>query len=879
MHLGGSTKLKGCLLFIQHLGYLKHFENTIRELSNQGTSVEIWYYKKKNSYCAATEERVRKLTNVSIHFKPDVIDKKNLKQLRFLRKKIDSMLYQNEMFSNCEELSRRILPPAPLKADLISDYIQAMDLKSQGQGSLTSRLLYTEELFYALISPSRKYSRFALLSGFDIILISPLLDGDLEPYLLIKLARLFDIPTVYLMASWDNLENKGLLSPKPDAYLVWSEYHRSRLRDLHQANDQDISIVGSEMFEKWHKLFKEPINHNNCSQQNGLKILYLCSSPFISSGVEHKLLEKLIGELIDLGNDKVELTVKLHPQTDSRAIKDYIKIKIKDNTFIKILASDEIIADSETTMNKFKELLTEHDICLGLNTSAMLEACMFGLPVFTIHPKFEGLNFPNTLHRTFLQQYMSGEITNLSEFGLVLNRWLEYRNTSKNLARKLESELIPANNLVSLTVVKKLNHLVATGRKVKSSDLDLHIKHQTEVERKDFIRRLSKATKILVSEGLVSLYFHTLLHLRHRRTQKNLLSPVPGPMKASKERNTLAPKYIHKKNTSVSIIKLGLDVATNNFANYSIKSENTYFEMLTTANYELKMLTEKYDNLVVGPWFSEFGFEVLYWIPFLNQLLSDEKHEKSKVISISRGGIGDLYEPFSKVHINALSVFNRVAWEQITSQVWKKLGGLKQSSIVEEELMALDKLLLGSEKSLGEKTLLLHPSLLFSMFRPYWRNKSFDPRVIVDFLSFPEYPKPTSDQNLVVKLYNRPSLVISDSKAKKLNELLMSFEYPIKVIAENCYKDDHQIYDGVFIESMDALKIEDFANNLRIQLELIKRSKRYIGTYGGLSYFPLYFGITSTGLYAEASKFDYQHLKLAQILAAKYGGKLELIQI
>ncbi len=45
--------------------------------------------------------------------------------------------------------------------------------------------------------------------------------------------------------------------------------------------------------------------------------------------------------------------------------------------------------------------------------------------------------------------------------------------------------------------------------------------------------------------------------------------------------------------------------------------------------------------LILGPWLSELGFEVLYWIPYLRHLL--HHHPRDRLYVITRGGAGNLY--------------------------------------------------------------------------------------------------------------------------------------------------------------------------------------------------------------------------------------------
>ena len=47
--------------------------------------------------------------------------------------------------------------------------------------------------------------------------------------------------------------------------------------------------------------------------------------------------------------------------------------------------------------------------------------------------------------------------------------------------------------------------------------------------------------------------------------------------------------------------------------------------------------------VALGPFRSELGFEVLYWLPFLEKVVSTYKIAPERCLAISRGGMGQLY--------------------------------------------------------------------------------------------------------------------------------------------------------------------------------------------------------------------------------------------
>src|SRR4030095_11397385 len=61
--------------------------------------------------------------------------------------------------------------------------------------------------------------------------------------------------------------------------------------------------------------------------------------------------------------------------------------------------------------------------------------------------------------------------------------------------------------------------------------------------------------------------------------------------------------------------------------------------------------------IVVGPWLSEVGYEVLYWIPFLRWFTDYYRIDPSRVIAVSRGGLSWCYECIAVRSVELLELY------------------------------------------------------------------------------------------------------------------------------------------------------------------------------------------------------------------------------
>ena len=67
----------------------------------------------------------------------------------------------------------------------------------------------------------------------------------------LKSARALGIPAATLVASWDNLTNKGLLKWQPEQVFVWNELQRREAIELHGMPPDRVTATGAGLFDTW----------------------------------------------------------------------------------------------------------------------------------------------------------------------------------------------------------------------------------------------------------------------------------------------------------------------------------------------------------------------------------------------------------------------------------------------------------------------------------------------------------------------------------------------------------------------------------------------------------------------------------------------------
>ena len=81
--------------------------------------------------------------------------------------------------------------------------------------------------------------------------------------------------------------------------------------------------------------------------------------------------------------------------------------------------------------------------------------------------------------------------------------------------------------------------------------------------------------------------------------------------------------------------------------------------IVTAMTRELERLRKSSGPILIGPWISEVGFEVLYWIPFLNWALKAFGLDERRLIVVSRGGARPWYQHLNTEYVDIFDLFTR----------------------------------------------------------------------------------------------------------------------------------------------------------------------------------------------------------------------------
>lgn len=296
-----------------------------------------------------------------------------------------------------------------------------------------------------------------------------------------------------------------------------------------------------------------------------------------------------------------------------------------------------------------------------------------------------------------------------------------------------------------------------------------------------------------------------------------------------------------------------------------------------TIERELARIVSGSEPLIVGPWLSEVGFEVLYWVPFLRRLQTAFHIEPERMTVVTRGGASAWYHDLTP---NAVELFDLMTAEKYAERNARRsaegTGTLKQWSVssMDEEIIEEVKHRAGLRSAR-----VLHPSLLYRLFHQFWlgyRPHAFlERRTKYRLLDPPAVAlPPLPAQYVAVKFYTAASLRPTDSVRRSVQSIVLALaeKTPVVILDTGLTIDDHDDYTlkgASRVSSVrDALRPRD---NLAVQTAIIAGAQAFVGTCGSLAWLAPMLGIDTTAVYADP-RFLHGHLQVARRIYQVLGG-------
>lgn len=303
---------------------------------------------------------------------------------------------------------------------------------------------------------------------------------------------------------------------------------------------------------------------------------------------------------------------------------------------------------------------------------------------------------------------------------------------------------------------------------------------------------------------------------------------------------------------------------------HQMREQSTVWRRQWQVERDLEQVADA-DAIIAGPWCSEVGYEVLYWIPFLQWVMEAYRIPRERMIAVSRGGTASWYDRIASRYVE---IFDHIEPERLRARA--VAGALKQHQVCDLDREIVDRA--STTLRLPVYTRMLHPSLMFRWFAPFWsghetlgfveRHTRFARMTAPDV----QPPQPLPDGYAVVKLYSARSLPDSPAIRAQVDALLdgLSARLPLVHLDTGLGIDDHADYAVGGARGVSLSGRFDARTNLAVQTRIVAGARLYVGTCGSLAWLAPLLGVPTLPLFTDAS-FLHAHLHVARRVYGRVG--------
>jgi hypothetical protein len=275
-----------------------------------------------------------------------------------------------------------------------------------------------------------------------------------------------------------------------------------------------------------------------------------------------------------------------------------------------------------------------------------------------------------------------------------------------------------------------------------------------------------------------------------------------------------------------------------------------------TESRRLRRIAGGTGPVVAGPWTGDVGLELLYWLPFLRWLTTEGGVDPTRVVAVSRGGVGDWYADVSNTYVDLHDHFpaDRVM----------RWGDDSDRRAVE----------LAQESAGIERSERLHPSLLRRLFGARWEHGASSSVVSAHttHASLPagapantELPGPYA----AVKLDFNEHLPNTAANRDILRRTVEWFGERMSVVCLQDVAPGRESFVPETTERVQTIVLEP-SRSLAEQSAIVRNADVFVSTYTGCSYLGPYVETPTIALYSDAPS-DLVHLDLIDRVGRQLG--------
>ncbi len=851
------------LFLARHFSYLRLFESAIAELGERGHVVHLSADREESLGGAGLVERLAaRYPNVTVGWTPSRQSGAWADLARKLRLGIDYLRFLDPRYDTAPRLRVRSEERTPHAVRWLARL--PIFQGARGRKGLAWLLRQLEQA----VPRSHELNAFYREQAPDVVLITPLVDlgsPQIEHYMS---ARALGLRTVLCVGSWDHLSSKSVLRAVPDLVTVWNETQRREAIELHAVPDERIVVTGAQCYDQWFNRRPSRSREEFC-ERVGLDpakpfILYVCSSLFKHTANEAEFVERWIQQIRSSADPVLRETgvlVRPHP----RRLEEWQQADLTGFKNVTMFGDHPV---DPATKNDYFDSLFYSAAVVGLNTSAMLEAAVVGRPVLSVVlPEISRDNQEGTIHFHYLLDVGGGLLIlarSLEEHAAQLAAILADPRPGIERARRFTEGFIRPQGLDQPSTPRFAAAIEGVAQ--RSAPAPVRTPAAAMLARLLLLPWLAfaqvqtatqpwrKETRYKYRQFRRHFRKQVFLKIRHFAVTrlKQIVGEEPPPLR-QESGAILTPKLNKHRDPAKSLVFPG------------IPEVGETKEMIT-------MLGRQNQPIIAGPWLTEAGFELLYWIPFLAWAKAYGSFHDDQLVVVSRGGAAPWYRHISPNYHDILSLFSADEFRQRNdARVHEQKGRLKHIDVGEFDREILDRV--RGARGLG-KAKILHPSLMYNLFNVFWRQQA--PITLVEafsvFRALPKLPLGELASHLpreyvAVKFYANSALPDTAANRALIARVLADLTATTDVVLLNTGQryDDHSDFAPPLRERLHAIDhLMTPEANLEVQTRVISNAKAFIGTYGGFSYLAPFCGTNTVAFYSNPTAFRFDHLEVSK---------------
>lgn len=844
------------LFLVRHYTYLRNFESAVLELARRGHDVHV---SADRWELLGGEQLVRRLADesggrITFGWTKGRESGAWVEMARRLRLALDYLRFVDPLYDDTPHLRARARERAPHML------LRLQRVPGLGGVDGARRLERWLRVLERAIPANAPLEDFLREQKPDAVLITPLIELGTPQLDHLIASKALGLRSVLAVGSWDHLSSKSRLRELPELVMVWNPVQREEAMRFHGVPDERIVVTGAQCFDKWFD--RQPSRPREAFLERvGLPrdkpfLLYVCSSLFKGTGNEARFVERWIQEIrssADPALRDASILVRPHPQR----MDEWASTELTGFKDVVLYGAHPIDAESQ---NDYFDSMHYAAAVIGLNTSAFIEAGCVDRPVFTVLlPEFSGRNQEGTLHFRYLLEVNGGLLHAARSFD-------EHR---EQLGRALAGEVSERSRRFVEGFVRPFGRDVAGTPRFADAIEALGARPAPPPVRVPasaaFVSRILLLPWLLVAGAQVWTELgRKSARSLVQRTRRRLIEYAWAPVR----RRLLvllgvAPPAPHQ-GTMLPKVGKGADPAkVEKFPNVP---EVQDVRALVTAIGRIQ------EPIILGPWVSETGFELLYWIPFLNWARAYGNIDADRLVVISRGGTAPWYRHITNRYVDIFDYCSPDEFRTMNDARQLEYGGrlkhLEMSSWdreIEQRVVA--------DLKLG-KAHRIHPSAMYRLFNAYWRQLA--PVTLIDAftahapLARPDRPDVRAAlpaRYVAAKFYANGALPDTAGNRQFIADTLRTLTETSDVVLldTGVRFDDHADLPtdvrGRVHRITDLMRPTD---NLEVQSAVIAGAEAFVGTYGGFSYLAPLLGVPTVAFYSHPTGFRFDHLDVAR---------------